>query len=420
MNTTKTLQNWAGNQTYKAQHFYAPENLEQLQTFVAQSKQVKVLGSRHSFNLIADSTDTLISLEHFNRVLSLNTESQTVTVEGGIRYGELSQYLYKNGYALHNLASLPHISVAGACATATHGSGDLHGNLATAIAELEIVKPDGEVVTLSRDQHGEEFEGTVVGLGGLGAVTKMTLDISPTFEVAQYVYENLPLAPLETHFDSIMSSAYCVSLFTDWKKPRFNQVWFKRRIGDEVREPELFGATAATENLHPLAGCSAINCTQQMGVRGPWHERLPHFKMNFTPSSGEELQSEYLIPRQYAFPAMNAMWQLGDKIAPLIQITEIRTIAADNLWLSPCYKQPYIGIHFTWLKQWDEVKLVLSLIEAALQPFEARPHWGKLFTMPPSQFQPLYKKLPDFQRLLKNYDPNGKFSNEFLARNIFE
>jgi xylitol oxidase len=419
MNTTKAHQNWAGNQTYSAQRLYIPETLEQLQNLLHQSEKVKILGSRHSFNLIADSTGNLVSLEKFNRVLELNHQTQTVTIEGGIRYGELSQFLYKEGYSIHNLASLPHISVAGACASATHGSGDLHGNLATAVAALEIVKADGEIITLSRDQHSREFDGAVVGLGGLGAVTKLTLDISPSFEVAQYVYENLPLAPLETEFDNIMSSAYSVSLFTDWKSPQFNQVWFKRRVGDKVVEPELFGATSARKNLHPLAGCSAINCTQQMGVPGPWHERLPHFRLNFTPSSGEELQSEYLVPRQHAFAALNALSKLSDKIAPLLQICEIRTIMADNLWMSPCYKQPCVGIHFTWLKKWEEVKALLPLIEAEIRSFEARPHWGKLFTMAPSQIQSLYEKLPDFQRLLTSYDPQGAFRNEYLNRYVF-
>jgi xylitol oxidase len=183
-------------------------------------------------------------------------------------------------------------------------------------------------------------------------------------------------------------------------------------------EPSLFGATLAKSHLHPIASLSAENCTEQMGIAGPWHERLPHFRMDFTPSSGEELQSEYLIPRQHAFAALQVIDQLSEHIAPLLQISEVRTIATDNLWMSPCYHQDSIGIHFTWKKDWDAVSKVLPLIEDALTPFKARPHWGKLFTMTAGHIHSLYEKLPEFQELLRYYDPQGKFLNAFLERYI--
>jgi xylitol oxidase len=354
--------------------------------------------------------------------VELDRERHTVTVEAGVRYGELCRYLGREGYALHNLASLPHISVAGACATATHGSGDRQGNLATAVSALEFVTAGGEVIALSREQHGEQFQGAVVGLGGLGVITKLTLDISPTFNMRQDVYENLPLAQLEDHFNDITSSVYSVSLFTDWRRPVFNQVWLKRRITDSAAfepELELFEATLATSQLHPIPGMPVINCTEQMGVSGPWHERLPHFRMEFTPSSGEELQSEYLVPRRHAFAALHAIDGLRARVAPLLQISEVRTIAADNLWMSPCYRQDCIGIHFTWKQNWPAVRELLPLIEEQLAPFDARPHWGKLFTMPPTRLESLYEKLPDFKQLLRHYDPQGKFRNAYLDAYIF-
>lgn len=417
-----TLSNWAGNYTYGAARLHRPATIEQIQELVTRGKKLKVLGTRHSFNDIADSPEDLISLERFDRVLALDHERRMVTVEAGVGYGQLCTYLHDAGYALHNLASLPHISVAGAVATATHGSGDGNGNLATIVSALELITGDGEVVTLSREHDGEQFHGSVVGLGGLGVVTKLTLDIVPTFAMRQDVYENLSLAQLEDNFAAIVSSAYSVSLFTDWSNGRFGQVWVKRQVTDGAAievAPTLFGATRATRQRHPIEGISGENCTEQMGVHGPWHERLPHFRMHYTPSSGEELQSEYFVPRRHAYAALHTIDRLREQVAPLLQVSEVRTIAADKLWMSPCYKQDSVAIHFTWKQNWPAVRQVLPLIERELAPLDARPHWGKLFTTSPSRLQELYEKLPDFQALLRHYDPQGKFRNVFLDTHIF-
>jgi xylitol oxidase len=414
--------NWAGNYMYRAAQIHQPRTVEQVQALVRRAHKVKALGTRHSFNDIADSPGELISLEHFDKILELDHERRTVTVEAGVRYGKAAQWLHGQGYALHNLASLPHISVAGGCATATHGSGDRQGNLASAVSAMELVTGSGEVVTLSSEQDREQFEGAVVGLGGLGVVTKLTLDISPTFQMQQDVYENIPLPALEEHYDELTANIYSVSLFTDWRSSTINQVWLKRHVPDGVSvkaDSELFGARLAAKQLHPIAALSAENCTEQMGVPGPWHERLPHFRMDFTPSSGEELQSEYILPRQHAFAAFRVIEQLREHIAPLLLISEVRTIAADNLWMSPCYKQACVAIHFTWKQDWEGVRNVLPVIEQGLAPFDARPHWGKLFTMSQERLQALYEKLPDFQTMLRRYDPEGKFRNAFLDRYIF-
>lgn len=409
--------NWAGNITYTAPTIFHPETAEQVQELVARARSVKALGTRHAFNTIADSPDAQLSLQHLDDIVALDRTRNTVTVEAGIRYGTLCQTLHREGYALHNLASLPHISVAGACATATHGSGDGNANLAAAVTALEMVIANGDVVTLTRERDGDTFQGAVVGLGALGVVTKLTLDLLPTFTIRQDLYENLPLAQLETHFDAITSSAYSVSLFTDWRGDAINQVWRKSRVEEGAAftpEPVWFGATLATRSLHPIASMSAENCTAQMGQPGPWQERLPHFRMEFTPSAGEELQAEYLVPRAHALAALRAVSGLREQIAPLLLISEIRTVADDDLWLSPCYQTPCVGIHFTWKQEWPAVSALLPRIEAALAPFQARPHWGKLFTMFPVPLQSLYPKLPDFQRLMHSYDPDGKFHNAFL------
>jgi alditol oxidase len=416
------LKNWSGNLEYGTERLYSANSLEEVRAFVAKQAKLKVLGTRHCFNTIANSTDQFLSVRPMAKIAALDDKARTVTVEGGMSYGQLCPDLDSKGFALHNLASLPHISIAGACTTATHGSGDKNGNLATAVSALELVTASGDVVQLSRRDDGDTFRGAVVGLGALGVITKVTLDVQPTFQVRQYVYENLPLKHWTDNFEAIESSAYSVSLFTDWTQPRFNEVWLKERV-EEGKAPyvpeEFYGAKRATRNLHPIAELSAENCTEQMGVPGPWYERLPHFKMGFTPSAGKELQSEYFVPRPNAVEAVLAVEQLHEKISPHLLISEIRTIAADDLWMSPCYKQPCVTIHFTWKQDWPAVQKLLPLIERNLAPFGARPHWGKLFTIPPAQLHPNYEKLPNFVALCNKFDPQGKFRNEFLNANIF-
>ncbi|HZG57239.1 FAD-binding protein [Paenibacillus sp.] len=409
--------NWAGNFKYSASKIETPESVEQVQEIVAGSRRVKALGTRHSFNAVADTVGVLLSMERMNRVLDLDRAKGRVTVEGGVRYGELSAFLHANGYAVHNLASLPHITIAGAVATATHGSGDRNGNLATAVQAIEIVRADGGIAAYERDRPDGDFAGAVVGLGALGVTTKLTLNLVPAFDVAQTVYDDLPFDTAVERFDDIFSSEYSVSLFTDWKGTSVNQAWLKRNATERTGEPwadEWFGATRATARRHPVPGHSAEYCSEQLGIVGPWHERLAHFRMEFTPSAGEELQSEYFVPRRFARDALRAIDTLKERIAPLLYISEIRTVAADDLWLSPAYREDIVGIHFTWKPAWEQVRLALPAIEAALEPYEARPHWGKLFTMAPERVRSLYERLPDFRRLQRAHDPDGKFSNEFL------
>ncbi|WP_427136322.1 FAD-binding protein [Pseudarthrobacter sp. S9] len=414
--------NWAGNYSYRAQTIHRPGTVEQVQELVAGAAKIRALGSRHSFNDIADSAGALISLENLNPAISVDAAASSVTVNGGMKYGTLAAELQGQGFALHNLASLPHISVAGAIATATHGSGDRNGNLATAVSALEIVTASGEILTVSRSST-PDFAGMVVGLGALGIVTRVTLDIEPTFDVRQDVFENLPWSQVLENFDDVTSSAYSVSLFTDWRGDTVGQAWLKSRIADgEVPlrgRSEFFGGTPATEARHILPGVSADSCTQQLGVPGPWSDRLAHFRMAFTPSSGEELQSEYIVPRQHAVEAIEGMRALSDQISPLLQVAEIRTMAADDLWLSPNYQQAGIGLHLTWKQEQKAVEKLLPLIQGKLAPFAARPHWGKLFHAEAAALEPLYARLGDFQSLAERLDPKHKFRNDFLARNIF-
>lgn len=417
------LTNWAGNLTYSTDRVTDAASLEQVRAFVKANERLKAQGTRHCFNNIADSKDNLLAMKPLHEVVSMDTAARTVTVDAGISYGQLSPYLEGKGWALHNLASLPHISVAGAAMTGTHGSGEKNGNLATAVVGLEMVNGAGDVVSLSKAKDGEAFRAAVVGVGALGVVTKVTLAIQPRFAVKQWVYENMPMADMAKHFDQIQAAGYSVSLFTDWKQQRINEVWVKCRVGTGypmlTGQKEFFGGHLATKNLHPIAEISAENCTEQMGVPGPWFDRLPHFKMGFTPSAGKELQSEYFVPRSQAVDAIMAVEKLHEKVSPLLLVSEIRTIAADDLWLSMAYQRPSVALHFTWKPDWENVQKVLPLIEKELGPFGYRPHWGKLFTMSGEELRGRYERMPEFVAMAKKFDPHGKFRNDFLKRNVF-
>jgi xylitol oxidase len=414
-------QNWAGNITYSTDHVHTPANADEVREVVKSCSKLRAVGSRHSFNRIADSTQNQLSLEHLNQI-DIDDKARTVTVGAGVKYGQLAPVIDVRGFALHNLASLPHISVAGAIATATHGSGIHNGNLATAVRALEIITANGDTLHLSRDKDGDQFLGAVVGLGAVGVVTRVTLDLLPTYQVAQTVYQNLSFNELEHNFDAVFGVGYSVSLFTDWQHHQATQVWIKRKLqpGEKHESaPDFYGAKRATEKLHPITGHPAESCTEQLGTPGPWFERLPHFKMNFTPSSGRELQTEYFVPRDRGYEAILAVEKLRDQITPHLFVTELRTIAADDLWMSTAYKRDSLAIHFTWKPEWDIVRHILPRIEAQLKPFAPRPHWAKLFTIPPQQLQAQYTRLADFKQMIQRHDSEEKFRNAFLDSNLF-
>ncbi|GAA0958126.1 alditol oxidase [Kribbella koreensis] len=400
--------NWAGNITFSAE-VRSPRTVAEMQELVRLSDHVRVLGSGHSFNRIADTDGTLVSVAALPRIAALNPDG-TVTIAAGLRYGEVTAYLQDEGRALHNLGSLPHISVAGACSTGTHGSGDTNRPLAAAVTSTTFIAADGELVTLTRDDA--DFPGSIVSLGALGVTVELELETQPSYEISQVVYDGLPVERLGTDFEEIFSSAYSVSAFTDWVDPDV-MVWRKMLAGTPY-EPSWLGARLADGARHPIKAMPADFATQQHGVAGPWNERLPHFRLEFTPSNGEELQSEYFVPRAAAPQAFEQLKSLGNLMAPVIQISEIRTIAADNLWLSPSQGRDTVALHFTWIQDETAVRPVVAALEEALLPLGARPHWGKVFTADATTLRDCYPKVPDFIDLAAKYDPEGKFRNDYL------
>jgi xylitol oxidase len=407
--------NWAGNYVFRAPELRTPETIEQLQDLVGASRRIRALGTRHSFNDLADSVGTLVSLVDREPEPRLDSQRMTVSVAAGTRYGVLASWLNVQGFALHNMGSLPHISVAGAVATGTHGSGNALGTLSTAVAGLQLVTGEGQLLEVGRSHP--QFDGMVVSLGALGIVTRVTLDIQPTFEVRQDVYVDLPWHVALAEFEAITSSAYSVSLFTDWRGDTLQSAWFKTRLasGESGSMPAaMFGAPAAMTETSLAEGEN--NTTVQGGIPGPWSERLPHFRLDSTPSNGDELQTEYFVDRRQAPGALAAVRSLGESIAPHLLITELRTTAADDLWLSPANGRPSLAIHFTWKNEPEAVARLTPQIQAVLAPFDARPHWGKCNTMTVADVAPLYPKLPEFASLAERMDPQHHFRNAYLER----
>ena len=416
LDAPSTLRNWAGNHTYAATVVHRPRTAAELQEILAGARRIRVLGSRHSFSALGDAP-ALVSLDDLAGGVEVDRAARRVSLPGAMRYGTLARLLDAEGLALHALASLPHISVAGAVSTATHGSGDRHGNLATAVTALELVTSSGETLTARRGDP--DFDGLVVSLGALGAITRVTLDVEPAYAMTQHVYEGLTWDALLEHIDAITASGDSVSVFTRWDDIA-GAVWVKRRVADDGHEAprELFGARAASGERHPIPGLDPVNCTAQQGVPGRWHDRLPHFRMGFTPSNGDELQTEYFVARDRACDALEALRGFGDRLTALVQVSEVRTIAADALWASPHYGRDSVAIHFTWRPAPEPVERLLVELERVLVPLGARPHWGKLFGEEAAEAARRLPRLGDFLALAERLDPKRAFRNTWFERRL--
>ncbi len=411
------LVNWAGSYVYRAKALHEPESMDELRRVVARARSLRAVGTRHTFNDIGDAEE-LVSVAKLPGSVYIDRERLVAVVPAGMTYGALAQTLHHEGFALHAMASLPHISVGGAIATGTHGSGDSTRCLSAAVRALELVTSEGDVLNARRGD--DRFEGMIVGLGALGIVTRFALDIEPTYEVRQHVYRHLAWETFAGNVDAITGAATSVSLFTTWGDD-IEQVWLKERVSDEEGDPPaetFFGARAADREMHPVASQPAGACTRQRGAPGPWHERLPHFRMGATPSSGEEIQSEYLIDRADLVPAVEALRLLGPRIRPHLFVSELRTVAADDLWLSMAAGRESAAIHFTWKRDAEAVGALLPAIEDALDPFAPRPHWGKATALEVSTLTGRYPRLDDFRALQHDLDDRGAFRTSFIGRMI--
>ena len=407
------LTNWAGNQRYGATALLRPRTLTELRRLVAGAPALRILNTGHSFNPIADC-DVLVALDGLEGAQAIEIDRETMSVAVGptVTYAQLAVALEAEDLALANLASLPHISVAGGIATGTHGSGDRLGNLATSVRAVRLLSSEGAEIEIGMSDP--RFSGAVIHLGALGIVVGVTLAVEPSYQLRQDVYLGMDWGTLTENLDAISSAGRSVSVFHDFGD-QAREVWVKR---DPHAEPgarsELFGAVAARTPRNPVPGGDPVNCTPQLGVPGPWHERLPHFRSGFAPSAGDEIQSEWFVAREDGMTAIQALRELANVIQPILYVAEMRTIAADDLWLSGQYHRNSIALHFTWRRQPEAVAKACSEVERTLAPFAPRAHWGKVFGLGAATIAESFPRLTDFVTLREELDPTGKFLNTWL------
>jgi len=410
------MKNWAGNLTFSAKEYIEIDSISKLQSIVSKASGVKVLATGHSFNDIADTNQTQISIKNLSNKIEIDSIKKVVLVPAGMQYADVCRYLETKGWALFNTASLGEITVAGAMLTGTHGSGSNNPVLSDCVEGIEMVLESGEIFNISREDS-DEFFGFVISLGALGVFTKLKLKIVESFSIKQFVYENIGIQSISENFDDVFDKSYSVSYFSNWKKNSTGQIWMK--FLDNNNFPQLpsvwLDGNIANANQHPVKVNDPSPCTDQMGVSGKWLYRLPHFKLDSSPASGDEVQTEYLVDRAYVSHYIDELSNIGDEIAARVYATEIRTIKADDLWLSGAHGRQTVGFHFTWKKS-DSLQTFLPKIEEILGNHNGRPHWGKLFSTPRENLIGRYPKYSNFEDLLKKYDPNKKFRNSFINR----
>lgn len=406
------MQNWSKNVDFNDRDFLQPGTLTELQESIRSNQKIRARGTAHSFNEIANTSSYAINLAKMPRLIEVNADRTSVKVAAGLTYGELAPVLHSQGWALNNLASLPHISIAGSISTGTHGSGIKNQNLANQVSSFDIVTSEGELRHI--DRTNPVFNALIIGLGLSGIVYQYDLRIEPTFEIRQVIYPQIPFNILQRNFDEIMGTAYSVSYFTDWSRDQVGNLWCKFRDNEVIPE-SVGGISKAESKYHPIPSVDATACTDQFGESGDWHQRLPHFKLEFIPSVGEEIQTEFFMDRKDAAAALEVLMQLSDVITPLLWITELRTMAADEIWLSGAYQRDTLAIHFTWKKE-DTIYSVIQKVEDALRPFNYRPHWGKVFTADAKYLSTVYPRMSEFKALILALDPSKKFENTFTRR----
>lgn len=411
MRSTTSELNWSGTVTYTAERVVRPSSIDEAAQVVADADRVHGLGTRHSFNDVADTAGTLLDLTGIPTDLVVDAERRTVTLGAGTRYGDVAADIDRAGFALHNTGSLPHISVGGAVATGTHGSGTALGSLATAVRAFEVLGPDGSARTIDRTDPA--FDGAVLHLGLLGIVTRVTLDVEPAYRMRQDVYGAIPWDTFTANVAAVHAAAYSVCAYTVFGDA-ITEVLVKSRVpegAEDVPVPETLSGA------HRLPGTPGDDHrTARDGSVGPWWDRLPHFPIGSVPSHGSEVQSEHFVPLRHAAAALDALRGLADRIQPHLHVCELRTMAADDLWLSPTQGEDVLCIAFTWKKHPTEVAALLPDLESRLAAFDGRPHWGKMSSLDHAAIAGLYPRLADFRDLVALADPERTFASAFGER----
>lgn len=404
------LSNWGGNLVYGSGAIEAPATIEELSEIIRSGK-VRPIGTMHSFSKVVVGEGTLVSAAGLAFEPALDKASSTVKVSAATRFGDLALFLEKNGVALKNMGSLPHISIAGAAATGTHGSGDKNQILSSSLSAYSFLNSKGELV---RYQRGDEnFEACRVGLGAYGLWVSVELDVVPSFQIRQDVYLDIPWEVFYEDPTNLTSAGYSVSLFTKWGEVSIDQVWVKALPGDKAGLP-IAGISPEKTSRKELAPGVGDNLTQQGGVEGPWLDRLPHFRLDATPSAGNEIQTEYFIQRKNIVGAVKAVNKIAEQINHTLIITEVRTIAQDDAWLSPMNRGDSVALHFTWVNDTPAVDKAVAALEEVLAEFDPIPHWGKVHHFDKSKLEKVHARLGKARAVFDELDPEGVFNTEYL------
>ncbi|MGN6326999.1 FAD-binding protein [Pseudolysinimonas sp.] len=403
---------WSGTHRFAAPRLVEARTVEEVQELVRAGGPVRALGTRHSFTDLADTEGTLVTVTGIDPDIRVDAEAGTVSVGAGARYGAVAPVVHAAGFALHNMGSLPHISIGGATATGTHGSGDRNGGLATAVREIEYVDARGELVTARRGEP--DFDALPVGLGAFGVVVRLTLDVQPTYAIRQDVYGGLPWGTVLGGLDAVTGGGYSVSLFTpDWAGDGPALAFVKRRLDVDAAPEEWLGARRLPQAT--IFDAPDSNVTEQ-GRLAPWFEALPHFRVDSTPSAGAEIQSEWFVARVDAPAAIEAVQRVAGRFAGVLLMSEIRTVAADGLWLSEAYERDSVALHFTWADDAEAVSRAVDVVEEALAPFAARPHWGKVHHLDATGIAAVVPRAADARAVFERLDPAAVFAGPHLQR----
>ncbi|KAI1700234.1 d-arabinono-1,4-lactone oxidase domain-containing protein [Ditylenchus destructor] len=362
------LHNWGNNFRFSTQNIQYPTSVEEVQQIVRNANKLRVVGTRHSFSKIADSPNTMLSTLALKNIIGFDPTVPSITVQAGITYTDLNPFLPNYG------------------------------------------------------PNDPELKAIAVGLGAFGVITQVELEVEPTFNLTNYVFVNMPEQDIYDHFDEIENLGYSVQLFTDFSTPGvWDQVWVWVRSDENSNVgnmQNLYGATRTHEQVTAIEALPPTYLMEQ-GKEQPWYYGLVDYHLGLSGFDGAEIQSEYFMPYENAIPAIQAVSNFSDLIAPRVYTMLIRTIKGDDLWMSESFNETTVAIHFTWKPNMTAVMEVLPQIEQALLPYGARPHWGKVFAQGPETYLHRYPKLNQWKQLAETLDPTHKFRNKFLEDTVF-
>lgn len=431
--------NWSGTVAWDDCEVLEPTTIGELQSIIAYSPKVRVIGSAHSFTPLVRSSGrvkpTLLSLRHIPRTWSLDEKKKTVTVDAATTYSELCHALDKTGFALPNTSSLSHFQIAGAIATATHGSsGSRNGRLtrsglADTVVGLEIVGPDGTIRNVNKGHP--QFSSSVVSLGMVGVVTRVTLSLVDDYDVIQRVYGKWPPTPTGTLSAFLSSLPKTIAQFDSFSAfVKWNVDDFGLLIG---RKQVPRGATDSASTTDPrlitgpIQGFLGQGDFATTGV-GRWCDKMFLWKNNGSPFvSQPELQIAHFVPFRDVERALHATRKVVSTWGDEVLYCELRAVRGDEHLLSPYSADAPKPDSFSISHSLDarlgveKVRQRASELESVLRPYQVRPHWGKLTAMTASDLKEAYGlKLKRFQEVQQQVDPNRKFTNDYLEHLLLD